>query len=41
MDVNGQHHTQAALPLGKEPQYTLDSRLGWAQSPIWMLWRKE
>jgi hypothetical protein len=28
LEVSGQLHAQAALPLGKEPQYPLDRKLG-------------
>jgi hypothetical protein len=27
--VSGQLHVPAALPQGKSPRYTLDTRLGW------------
>jgi hypothetical protein len=33
MKVSGQHHTLAALPLGKSPWYPLDRRLGEHQDP--------
>jgi hypothetical protein len=32
MEVSGQLHAPAALPPGKEPQYTLDTRLSGPQS---------
>jgi hypothetical protein len=32
MEMNGQLKASAALPVGKEPQYQLDRRLGEAQS---------
>jgi hypothetical protein len=32
MEVSGQVHTLATLPLGKEPQDPLNRRLGGAQS---------
>jgi hypothetical protein len=32
MEVSGQLHALAALPLGKEPPYPLDRRLGGPQS---------
>jgi hypothetical protein len=37
--VSGQLHSQAALPGGKEPLYTLRTR--WVPEPIWTTWRKE
>jgi len=34
MEVSGQLHTPVSLLIGKEPQYTVDRRLGWPQSPF-------
>jgi len=38
MEVNGELHAPAALPLGMEPQYPLDSKAGWALELIWTQW---
>jgi hypothetical protein len=35
MELSGQLHSPARLPLGKE------TLAGWMPGPVWMLWRKE
>jgi hypothetical protein len=41
MNGNGQLHAQAALPPGEEPPVTIGQEAGWAQEPVWTLWRRE
>jgi len=41
VEVSGQLHDPAALPLGKKPQYPLDRRLGRTQELVWKWWQKE
>jgi len=35
MEVSGQLHAPAALPLGKEPPVPIRQEAGWAQEPFW------
>jgi len=35
MAVGGQHHTPAALPLGRHPVSNIQEA-GWAPEPVWM-----
>jgi hypothetical protein len=41
LELSGQLHTPAALPLEKEPLVTTGQETGWAPEPIWMTWRRE
>ena len=41
MEVSGQFHPSAALPLRREPPVGLKERPGWASEPVWMLWNIE
>jgi hypothetical protein len=41
MEVSGQLHVPAALPLGKEPTVPTGQEAGWAPEPVWTLWRRE
>jgi hypothetical protein len=41
MEVNGQLHTLAALPPGKEPLIPIGYEAEWAPDPVWTLWHRE
>jgi hypothetical protein len=41
MEVRGQLHASAALPLVKEPPVAIGEEAGWAPEPVWELWRRE
>jgi hypothetical protein len=41
MEVSGQLHAPAALPLGKEPLVLNVLEAGWAPEPAWKLLRRE
>jgi len=40
MEVGGQLHDPAALPVGKEHRYLLN-RTGWAPEPVWHFGKEE
>jgi hypothetical protein len=41
MEVSGQLHTLAALPLGKELIVPIGQEAMLAPEPVWMWWREE
>jgi hypothetical protein len=41
MEVSGQLHAPAALPLEKEPPVLIGYEVGWAPEPAWRLWNRE
>jgi hypothetical protein len=40
MEVSGQLHALATLPLGKEPLVFIGKEAGWTPELVWMLWRR-
>jgi len=36
MEVNGQLHTPATSPTGKEPSVCIGQKAKWAAEPVWM-----
>jgi hypothetical protein len=41
MEMSGQLHAPAALPLGKEPLVPIGQEAGWAPEPFWTRWFRE
>jgi len=41
MEVSGQLHAPAALPLGKEPLVPTEYEAGWDPEPVWTWWREK
>jgi hypothetical protein len=41
LEVSGQIHAPAALPLGKEPPVPIGEEGGWATEPVWTTWRRQ
>jgi hypothetical protein len=41
LEVNGQLHASAALPLVKEPPLPIGLEAGWTPEPVWTTWRRE
>jgi hypothetical protein len=40
MEVSGQIHTSAALPLGKEPAIPIGEEAGWDPESVWSWCRR-
>jgi hypothetical protein len=41
MEVSGQLHAPATLPLGKQPLVPIGEETGWALDPVCVLWKRE
>jgi len=41
MEVNGQLHTPASLPPGKDPSGPIRQEAGWATESVWTRWKRE
>jgi len=41
MEVSGQLHTPATLPLGYEPPVNIGQEASWSPQPVWTRWRRE
>ena len=41
MDMSGWLHAPSALRQGKEPAVPAEDEGGWAQQPVWTLWRRQ
>jgi hypothetical protein len=41
LEVRGQTHSLATLPLDKEPPVAIGYEAGWAPETVWTTWRGE
>jgi hypothetical protein len=39
LEVNGQLHAPAALPMGKYSPFPIGYEVEWTQGPVWTMWR--
>jgi hypothetical protein len=41
VEVSGYYHASADFHPKKEPSVTIVQEAGWAQEPVWTIWRSE